>query len=225
MSDRDEGSASPIPPQRVWGEMLREAMRDSEGTRYSLLARASKADSEDAWVELYRHYRSFLHYFLRGAHVEASHEDDLVQEVMISLMKNLHTFDARRGQFRPWLAMITRRVLQMHYRKLGSIQRKYDEYQHFQELCAHSDDTLDRMIKHQWENYLCEKAYVRVEQMIKGKAIEVFKRSLAGESVEQIKGELNLRESTVYNFRLRVKRSLIREIQALITETEGQARP
>ena len=62
----------------------------------------------------------------------------------------------------------------------------------------------------------------KIQSTYKGNGIEVFQRTLAGESVAQISEDLSIAETTVYTLRQRVKKSLLQEIRHLIQELEGE---
>src|SRR5262245_66077737 len=76
-------------------------------TRHSLLVRAQSGD-ECAWQDLTDLYRPLIVGWLRYQAVPAGEIDDLVQEILLSVVQNLATFrhSGRRGAFRSWLRTI-----------------------------------------------------------------------------------------------------------------------
>jgi len=196
-------------------------MNNSQETRHSLLGRALNLDDHTAWQELHDHYAGFIHFTLQRLRVSPSDANDLVQEVMITLMKKLKNYDSNKGRFRSWLAMVTRSTLQMHYRKMQSIEKKHDRFKDHLVLFEEQDEVLDQIIEKQWEAYISDQALARVEKTIRGRAIEVFKLSLTGLKAKEIADQLGLQESSVYNFRKRVQRSLMLEIRSLVDELES----
>ena len=200
-------------------------MDNSRETRHSLLGRALQLDDHAAWQELHDHYAGFIHYILQRARVSATDANDLVQEVMINLMKNLKNYDVSKGRFRSWLAIVTRSTLKIHYRKIQSVEKKHDRYKNHMVLFEEQDEVLDKMIEKQWETYISEKALARVEKTIRGRAIEVFRLSLSGMKTKEIAERLDLQESSVYNFRQRVQRKLKLEIRSLVEELESEVVP
>lgn len=109
----------------------------------------------------------------------------------------------------------------MHYRKMQSIEKKHDRFKDHLVLFEEQDEVLDQIIEKQWEAYISDQALARVEKTIRGRAIEVFKLSLTGLKAKEIADQLGLQESSVYNFRKRVQRSLMLEIRSLVDELES----
>jgi len=79
-----------------------------------LVARSLEGD-DAAFQVLYRgHAGRVKAYFLRSGFAGAD-ADDLVQDVFIRVFKSLHAFDASRGTFAQWSAVIARNVARRHY--------------------------------------------------------------------------------------------------------------
>jgi RNA polymerase sigma-70 factor (ECF subfamily) len=76
-------------------------------TRQSLLFRA-QTGGEDAWKDLTGLYRPLIIGWLNRQGVPAGDLDDLAQDVLLSVVKHLPTFEhsGRRGAFRAWLRTI-----------------------------------------------------------------------------------------------------------------------
>src|SRR5215470_10466470 len=76
-------------------------------TRHSLLIRAQTGE-EDAWKDLTDLYRPLVIGWLNRQGVPAVDLDDLSQDVMLSVVKHLPTFQhsGNRGAFRSWLRTI-----------------------------------------------------------------------------------------------------------------------
>ena len=76
-------------------------------TRDSLLVRAQAGD-QAAWRDLTDLYCPLLVGWLRAQAVPAGEVDDLVQDILLSVVQNLSGFrhSGRRGAFRAWLRAI-----------------------------------------------------------------------------------------------------------------------
>ena len=72
----------------------------------------------------------------------------------------------------------------------------------------------------EWEVYLTNLALERIKENFSGQSMEVFERSLQGQSVELIASELGLKENSVYRLKNRVKDRLISEVQQLRHDLE-----
>lgn len=77
-------------------------------TSLTLLNRLQQTDEPETWERLVGLYRPLLLVWLRKYDVQASDADDLVQEVLIAVMKDLKSFNhnGRPGAFRTWLRSI-----------------------------------------------------------------------------------------------------------------------
>ncbi len=80
----------------------------SSGTRESLLSRARQRNP-DAWRELVELYGPLIAHWCHRCGLDSSATADCVQEVFISVWRNLEKFQPRRanGAFRAWVWTIT----------------------------------------------------------------------------------------------------------------------
>jgi RNA polymerase sigma-70 factor (ECF subfamily) len=87
-------------------------------TPLSLLERLRAGPNEQAWHKLVALYRPWLTTYLRRHHLPASDVDDLIQDTLAILVKELPHFrhDLRRGAFRRWLRNITFNRLRLYWR-------------------------------------------------------------------------------------------------------------
>lgn len=77
-------------------------------TRLSLLQRINAGD-ETAWTEVSTVYRPMIRKWLRGIGVSPNDAEDLTQDVMAVVVKEVSAFEhnGRIGAFRNWLRLIT----------------------------------------------------------------------------------------------------------------------
>ena len=84
----------------------RELHRDvTSATPKSLLQRMRDTNSESDWRQLYRLYAPLIRHWLDGFGISGPDADDLIQEVFLTLVKELPSFEhnGRVGAFRNWL--------------------------------------------------------------------------------------------------------------------------
>ena len=76
-----------------------------ENTSLTLLARLQQSDDTEAWQRLYGLYHPLILNWLKRYGVQHSDADDLSQEVLTTISKELVRFDhnGRIGAFRSWL--------------------------------------------------------------------------------------------------------------------------
>ena len=76
-------------------------------TSASLIERLSQSPSESDWRRLHDLYEPLLQTWIARAGVARADADDLTQEVMIVIVKEVSSFvSLREGSFRAWLRVI-----------------------------------------------------------------------------------------------------------------------
>src|SRR5271155_2317488 len=90
-------------------------------TRQSLLLRAQSGE-EDAWTDLADLYRPLIIGWLRRQGVPPVDLEDLSQDVLLSVVKHLRTFEhsGNRGAFRSWLRTIVCSRTTDYWRAIGA---------------------------------------------------------------------------------------------------------
>jgi RNA polymerase sigma-70 factor (ECF subfamily) len=88
-------------------------------TPISLLERLRLGADEASWQRLVQLYTPWIEDWLRRQGLAAADVEDLVQEVMVVLIRELPRFthDLRRGAFRRWLRTITLNQLRAFWRR------------------------------------------------------------------------------------------------------------
>ncbi len=90
-------------------------------TSLSLLNRLQQIDDSENWNRLVGLYGPLLNAWLRKYDVQSSDADDLVQDVLLAVSKDLKSFDhnGRPGAFRAWLRSILLNRLRDFWRARG----------------------------------------------------------------------------------------------------------
>jgi len=193
-------------------------------THNTLLNRAKDPDDHKAWGDFVAYYKGFVQAALRSMEVYESHIDDIVQEVLVKVWRELPNFEIApdRAKFRSWFSYIIRTTMLNHLRKDKRLSEKHDIYADD----AHArwetitENDFEKTIEHEWQLHLTTQAMARVKQLFSGKAIDVFNMSLDGISSEKIAEELELTAASVYKLKGRVRDQLVKEISELRREME-----
>ena len=196
-------------------------MTHPQQTRHTLLQRACNVSDERAWNEFVQHYRRFILYILRHLGVAADDVEDLTQEILIALTRDLPRYERSRAGFRTWLGTVIRNTAFVHFRK-NDCDRKYlriFESEQTTALAGHTPD-LAHLIEEEWSTYVASLAMTRVREVFQGNAIEVFELALDGHSAAAIAERTGLSVASVYTLNKRVKKRLYLEIRALSSELE-----
>jgi RNA polymerase sigma factor (sigma-70 family) len=85
-------------------------------TSSSLLLRIRDVTEQGSWEQFVRLYDPIIRRYLGWQGVSGQDADDLVQEVLMIVMRRMSTFqyDPRQGRFRGWLHTVTRNRLRRH---------------------------------------------------------------------------------------------------------------
>lgn len=197
-------------------------MADPHQTRHTLLQRACDVGNERAWEELVQHYRRFILYILRQLGVGSDDLEDLTQQVLLALTRDLPRYDRSRARFRTWLSAIIRNAALMHFRKQNNARKHLRIFEDEQSI-DHSNlvPDISKLIESEWSTYVSNLAMERVRGVFHGQAIQVFELGLDGHSATDIAERTGLTISSVYTLRKRVKKRLYLEIRAVASELEG----
>jgi RNA polymerase sigma-70 factor (ECF subfamily) len=197
-------------------------MSSFQQTRYSLLQRAHDTDDEEAWNQFVLHYRRFIAFILRQIGVRDNDVEDLTQQILLNLTRNLSQYDRDRSSFRTWLGHVIRNTAKMHFRRQNS--RPIEVYEMVSGFLIDGvlqESEVEHLIEREWEDYISTQAMDRVRATFQGKAMEVFELGLDGMAASEIAAQTGLTVTSVYKLRTRVKRKLFLEVRALTEELEG----
>lgn len=190
-------------------------MTEFDHTRQTLIERIRDQYNEPAWEEFARIYESYIYAIIRRMGISAEDSKDIHQDIMLNIWKKLPEYRKKPDtRFRGWLSTITSNSVKYFLRSKANLNKKHDNFGLDQ-----NDETaasaLEKIANEEWEIFLTNKALENVESAFSGKGIDVFKKSLEGKSIPDIAKEMNIEESSVYQLRARVKRSLIKEVNRL----------
>lgn len=183
-------------------------------TSHTLLSRALRDQDGQAWDVFSQRYRGYIIKLLYNLGIRKDQED-ITQEVMLTLWKKLETYDRERSKFRTWLSSVVRLTAMNSLRKRNRQEKL---------VSSSSDEMLDNFPDEQaymdfaedeWKKFIAQKALENLKQEFKGHAIEVFELSLQGTKAEEIGERLNLSTSSVYTLKKRVKKRLMQEVYFL----------
>ena len=196
-------------------------MGEFDHTRYTLLQRACDLHDERAWEELVGHYRRFIFYILNEMGVSAHEIDDVAQQVLLLLTRDLPGYDRSRARFRTWLSRVIRNAALAHVRKQKNREKYMTQFQEkLDEGADRQTAEIDERIEQEWAAYVSSLAMEKVREVFKGQAIDVFELGLEGLSASEIAEKTGLSVASVYTLKKRVKKRLYLEIRALVTDLE-----
>lgn len=191
-------------------------------TRETLLRKIKDQHDEQSWGDFVHYYQSFIYNIIRKMNVSHHDAEDLVQQVIFKAWTKLPTFDydPDRGNFRGWLCRVTTNEVKMFFRKNKSVITGLLET--LQTLAFHedmiSDPKIKSVIENEWKNHVAKLAWESVEKKFNDKAKACYKMLADEKPVREISSELEIAESSVYVYKMRIQKILDAEISHLNNE-------
>jgi RNA polymerase sigma-70 factor (ECF subfamily) len=191
-----------------------------EDTRKSLLLRAQTGE-EHAWKDLTDLYRPLIVGWLKRQGVATRDIDDLSQDILLSVVKYLPTFEhsGRPGAFRSWLRTIVCSRTIDYWRAIDAgtqASGASDAAAALQQIeDPHSD--LNRRWDEEHDRYVLGCLLDLVEEEFEPATLQAFRRlTLDGVSGAEAAEELGLTVPAVYMAKSRVLKRIRQEAEGLI---------
>jgi RNA polymerase sigma-70 factor (ECF subfamily) len=189
-------------------------------TRQSLLFRAQTGE-ENAWKDLTDLYRPLIIGWLNRQGVPAGDLEDLSQDVLLSVVKHLPTFQhsGRQGAFRAWLRTIvcSRTIDYWHAIDAGTQGQGGSGAAAALQQIADPDSDLNRQWDEEHDRYVLDCLLDLVEEEFEPTTRKAFRRlALDGASGAEAAQELGLSVTAVYVAKSRVLQRIRQLAEGLI---------
>jgi RNA polymerase sigma-70 factor (ECF subfamily) len=188
-----------------------------DDTRQSLLLRAQDGD-EDAWKGLTGLYRPLLHSWLRRQGAPPSDLDDLIQEILLSVVRSLPTFShsGQTGSFRSWLRTIACHRASDYWKGRRRQPAGSDPLAALAQV-EDDDSELSRQWDQEHDQYVLHRLLELVEQEFESSTVRAFRRlALDGASGAEVSAEVGLSVAAAYVAKSRVMRRIRELAEGLI---------
>ena len=192
-----------------------------ELTSLSLLGRAADPADSDSWNRLVELYAPLMRHWLRQYDVQDCDADDLIQDVLAVLMRELPDFDHSRqvGAFRSWLRRVLVNRLRNYWRDRQHRPPAKGGSSLAEQLNQLEDENsqLSRVWNEQHDRDVLATLMEVVRPRFEEKTWQAFHRQMFdGQRPDQIAAELDMRLGSVYMARNRVLGALRREAAGLV---------
>jgi RNA polymerase sigma-70 factor (ECF subfamily) len=189
-------------------------------TRQSLLLRAQIGE-ENAWKDLTRLYRPLILGWLNRQGVPASDQEDLTQEVLLTVVKHLPGFrhSGQRGAFRTWLRTIVCSRTADYWRALdaGTPASGGSGAAAALRLIEDPGSDLNRRWDEEHDGYVLDCLLDLVEEEFEPTTLQAFRRlALDGVPGAAVASELGMSVAAVYGAKSRVLQRIRQEAEGLI---------
>ncbi len=208
-------------------------MAPGEATSATLLSRLRDPSDRAAWTTFESLYRGLLVRFCVRQGLQHADAEDIVQAVLTNLVKSLPRFvyAPDRGRFRDYLYRCTRNALAAWRtrssrpagRTMALDSRTGDA------LAGDAGDRPDAVAERAWEEEWVAHHYrlamQTVRETFEPTSIEIFNRSIRGETLVSLAAALGMSEEAVKKARQRVKARLEELISRQIAQEDDAGGP
>lgn len=198
-------------------------MSNTWSTRQTLIQRAKDPNDETAWNDFVEYYREFIQMVIRQLGFKGNENDDLAQETLLAIWKNLPNFeyDQEKAKFRTWLSRIIKSKLIDQYRKSKSQKQLKDKIKEHHDEEPLNEPEIDQMIEKEWEVHLIKLALKNLSAQVNESSFKLFEYSMNGLSDQEIADKLSMQVASVNRQKNRLKKRLSQEIANLRYEIES----
>lgn len=189
-------------------------------TRQSLLFRA-QTGQENAWRDLTDLYRPLIIGWLNRQNVPPSDLEDLSQEILLTVVKHLPSFQhsGHRGAFRSWLRTVVSSRTADYWRSLDAGMQATGGSGAVAAL--HQIEDADSDLNRQWDEehdgYVLDCLLDLVEEEFEPATMQAFRRlALDGAAGSVVAEELGMSVAAVYGAKSRVLQRIREEAEGLI---------
>jgi RNA polymerase sigma-70 factor (ECF subfamily) len=189
-------------------------------TSVSLLDRLGRAPTEEDWRRLLDLYQPLLRAWMARAGVRASEADDLAQDVLLVVFREIGKFERRgAGAFRSWL-----RTILVHRIRDSFRGRKYrptatgdSDFLHWLDELESPGSALSRQWDREHDEHVVSSLMRRVQGDFAPATWQAFRRHvLEGEPARRVAEELGLSLNSVLLAKSRVLKRLRQELAGLV---------
>jgi RNA polymerase sigma-70 factor (ECF subfamily) len=190
-------------------------------TSVNLLDRLRTQPDSRSWQRLVAVYTPLIHGWLRRYALRPEDADDLVQEVLSAVVRDLPRFqhDQRRGAFRCWLRTITVHRLRHFWRtqRSGPVATGDSAVAEQLRQLEDPDSSLSRLWDEEHDRHVLRRLLELVEPEFAATAWQAFRRvGLGGERAATVAADLGMSVNAVLLAKSRVLRRLRQEAHGLV---------
>lgn len=195
-------------------------------TSLSLLARLRSSPESESWDRLVELYAPLLRAWLRRYDVQASDADDLMQEVLMAVSKDLNSFDhhGEPGAFRGWLKAILVNRLRNFWRARDRRPQPRGDVDLNRRLEQLEDPVseMSRLWNREHDQFILGQLLTHAEPHFEHKTWKAFSRVvLEAQPADQVSDELGISLNAVFIAKSRVLSCLRREAAGLVESSSS----
>jgi RNA polymerase sigma-70 factor, ECF subfamily len=191
-------------------------------TSHSLLRRLQEKDADEtSWQRLVALYKPLLLHWLRQSSTQTQDIDDLTQEILAVIVKEVATFQhpGHTGAFRAWLkAIAVNRIRTFsRTRKLGPAAPSTMDFVQLADQLDDPESQMSRVWDEEHDRHVLRGLLEIMEAEFEPKTLEAFRRvTLKDEPAKLVAADLGMTIGAVYVAKSAVLRRLREEAKGLI---------
>jgi RNA polymerase sigma-70 factor (ECF subfamily) len=189
-------------------------------TSISLLDRLRDSPDAASWQRLVDLYTPLIQTWLRRQGLQPADADDLAQDVLAVVVRELSAFEHRRpGAFRSWLRTITANRLRNFWRarQARPAATGDSDFVRILEQLEDPHSELSRVWDREHDQFIVRRAMELIEPEFTPSTWQAFRRlAVDGAAVDAVAAELGLTANAVLIAKSRVFSRLRQEIQGLV---------
>jgi RNA polymerase sigma-70 factor (ECF subfamily) len=195
-------------------------------TSLSLLCQLRRSPKPETWNRLVELYAPLVRSWLRRYEVQASDADDLVQEVLLAVARDLPKFDhgGHPGAFRAWLkAILVNRLRNFWRARRRGLQARGDSDigRRLEQLDDPASE-LSQIWNRQHDQHVLRQLLALAEPHFAPSTWKAFCRvALDGEQADVVAKELEISLNAVFIAKSRVLSRLRQEAEGLVESSSG----
>ncbi len=191
----------------------------AQTTHISLLQALATGPHSKAWSEFCDRYGELIRAFARHQGVQPADCDDVLQDVLVSLTRDMPKFeyDPTKGRFRSYLKTVTLHVIFKRFRRASERQRPEELDTQISDAC--NDEGVEHKWEAEWRNYHVRTAMRTIEAEFNENDRLAFQHyAVNGQDVRQTAQTLDMTVEQVYQAKSRITRRLSELIEQQVQE-------
>ena len=190
-------------------------------TRESLVGRLVNLDDRKRWQEFFDTYWRLIYSVARKSGLSDAEAQDVVQETVITVAKNISKYEREAGSFKGWLLHITRWRIADQFRKrpprgAAGRDRTRAGTATIERVPDPDGIDLEAAWQEEWQQNLLSAALERVKRKVDARHYQIFDCVVVKQwSAAKVAKELGVNIAQVYLVKHRLSALLKREVKAI----------
>jgi RNA polymerase sigma factor (sigma-70 family) len=183
-------------------------MAEYDKTRLTLIQRLQVSPTDNSWEDFVKTYENYIYAIILKMGVPHEDSKDVMQSVLLDAWKALPKFEYREGKsrFRSWLSVITKHATCRFYRKYSQPVEALNQVEKI------SEPEVELIAAQEWKLFIAKKAFENIKSSFSAQVIEVFLGASQDMKDAEVAKKFTLSESSVRVYRMRVQKSVQKEI-------------